>query len=212
MIRSSSSHNLKTGGIPHVREVSNPRAMLRATSRSCKAGTSPSVCCTLLLASLTVVLVTVASSSAPPVAATRIGSSLPQVFTNSFLVKLRGVQDRKQADLIARRNGFENWGSVNTITTILLFLKFQTEFVINRWIRDCEWKMLNPVELTTSILMLVAPPLAASSSTKSCISQPLFSLYSFSFYIFHFSRIVSSSYHPLLLPFSYLLFSYCFPR
>ncbi|XP_046641856.1 neuroendocrine convertase 2-like [Daphnia pulicaria] len=87
--------------------------MLRATSRSCKAGTSPSVCCTLLLASLTVVLVTVASSSAPPPAtASRFGSSLPQVFTNSFLVKLRGVQDRQQADLIARRNGFENWGSV----------------------------------------------------------------------------------------------------
>lgn len=103
----------QTRGIPHVREVSNPRAMLRATSRSCKAGTSPPVCCTLLLASLTVVLVAVASSSAPPAAANRFGSSLPQVFTNSFLVKLRGVHDRKQADQIARRNGFENWGSVN---------------------------------------------------------------------------------------------------
>lgn len=163
MIRLPSSHNLITGGIPHVREVSNPRAMLRATSRSCcKAGTSPSVCCTLLLASLTVVLVTVASSSAPPVTATRFGSSLPQVFTNSFLVKLRGVQDRQQADLIARRNGFENWGSVNNILLLLFFfLIFQTKFrfVINRWIRDCEWQMLNPAELTTSILMLVAPPL-----------------------------------------------------
>jgi hypothetical protein len=31
--------------------------------------------------------------------------------------------------------------------------------VINQWIRDCEWLMLNPAELTTSILMLVAPPL-----------------------------------------------------
>lgn len=87
------------------------RAMLRAASRSCKAGTSPPVCSTLLLASLTVVLV-VASSSAPPVAAVHFGSH-PQVFTNSFLVKLRGVQNRQQADDIARRNGFENWGSVN---------------------------------------------------------------------------------------------------
>jgi hypothetical protein len=125
----SESRDNKTGGnIPTVREVSNPRAMLRATPRSCKAGTSPSVCCTLLLASLTVVLVTVASSSAPPPAtASRFGSSLPQVFTNSFLVKLRGVQDRQQADLIARRNGFENWGSVNIIKSLLYCLNYRLD-------------------------------------------------------------------------------------
>lgn len=105
-------------------KVPRYRAMLRAAPRSCKAGTSPSVCCTLLLASLTVVLVVVASSSAPPVAAADasagFGSLRPHVFTNSFLVKLRGVTDRQQADLIARRNGFENWGSVITLLNIYI--------------------------------------------------------------------------------------------
>lgn len=120
--------------------------MLRAASRSCKAGTSPPVCCTLLLASLTVVLV-VAASSSPPLAtanshqpqqhqqeqqqhspsssSSSVGAgSLPQVFTNSFLVKLRGVNSRQQADLIARRNGFENWGSVFILSISFLIARF----------------------------------------------------------------------------------------
>nr|CAG4636015.1 EOG090X02T5 [Eubosmina coregoni] len=74
--------------------------MIRAASRSFKAGTSPPICsCVLLLASLIVL-----TSTAP--------SNGPEVFTNSFLVKLRGAHDRNQANLIARRNGFENWGPV----------------------------------------------------------------------------------------------------
>lgn len=75
--------------------------MIRAASRSFKAGTSPPNCsCILLLASSLIVL----TSTAP--------SAGPEVFTNSFLVKLRGAHDRDQANIIARRNGFENWGPV----------------------------------------------------------------------------------------------------
>lgn len=69
--------------------------MIRAASRSCKAGTP--VCCIFLLLAGCYLTVQVASS--PP----------QHVFTNSFLVRVR---DPSLVDEIARRNGFENWGSV----------------------------------------------------------------------------------------------------
>nr|CAG4638316.1 EOG090X02T5 [Cyclestheria hislopi] len=67
-------------------------------SHSCNAGTSP-VC--ILLISLAVVWVNVIATWTPR-----------EIFTNSFLVRLREAQDLNQVDQIARRNGFENRGPV----------------------------------------------------------------------------------------------------
>jgi len=38
----------------------------------------------------------------------------PEVFTNSFLVKFNGPHGHELANVIAKRNGFENLGSVST--------------------------------------------------------------------------------------------------
>jgi len=42
----------------------------------------------------------------------RSSEAAPEVFTNSFLVKLTGNHGHERANLIAKRNGFENLGKV----------------------------------------------------------------------------------------------------
>nr|CAG4648540.1 EOG090X02T5 [Polyphemus pediculus] len=90
--------------------------MVQAASHTAKASpssTSP-LSLLLLVVSLAVIIDVSSSTSsfaaAPSPAAQHWGPN--QVFTNSFLVQLRNVKDRDHADIIARRNGFENWGSV----------------------------------------------------------------------------------------------------
>nr|CAG4634667.1 EOG090X02T5 [Alona affinis] len=87
--------------------------MTRAASRSCKAGTPPSsVSCRrlffLLLASCYL--------------GDLVSSSTSHVFTNSFLVRVR---DPALVDEVARRNGFENWGSIHSAVQQVGFRRFK---------------------------------------------------------------------------------------
>jgi len=65
----------------------------------------------LLLVISLVVIFDVSSSSSEAIQPNQHYTA-NQVFTNSFLVKLRNVGERDHADVIAQRNGFENWGPV----------------------------------------------------------------------------------------------------
>jgi len=77
-------------------------------SQSCNTGGSSPVCILLLICLAVIAVVddvtAIGSSAQPP--------KPRQVFTNSFLVRLQGAHNHQQADQIARRNGFENLGSV----------------------------------------------------------------------------------------------------
>ena len=80
-------------------------------SQSCNTGGSSPVCILLLICLAVIAVVddvtAIGSSGQPP--------KPRQVFTNSFLVRLQGAHNHQQADQIARRNGFENLGSVRSL-------------------------------------------------------------------------------------------------
>jgi len=89
--------------------------MVQVTSLSAKASatstTSP-LSIILLIINLAVIIDVSCSSSASSTNTNPPHWAPNQVFTNSFLVQLRNVENRDHADVIALRNGFENWGPV----------------------------------------------------------------------------------------------------
>jgi len=89
--------------------------MVQVASLSPKASatstTSP-LSILLLIINLAVIIDVSSSSSFSSEAVSNHHWAPNQVFTNSFLVQLRNIKDRDHADVIALRNGFENWGPV----------------------------------------------------------------------------------------------------
>lgn len=53
-----------------------------------------------------------------------LGQAAPEVFTNSFFVRLNGDHGHDVANNIAKRNGFENLGPVKYSLTIYIYCTF----------------------------------------------------------------------------------------